>query len=105
MTGPGAVWLDAFMRVAVAVSPPLLADLLRRLIDRAGMEVATPDTASVDVALLLGRDADGLDAAVTITLDHSAKRAIITDRRGRRSAAPVGGPADIVDLVRSVGGA
>lgn len=103
MTNPSVVWFDAPMRVAVSVSPPLLADLLRRLLDRAGIEVVGAGGASVDVALVVGEDAFDLDADVTITFDEAVRHAAIVDRGGNRRVTAISGLTELIELVRTAG--
>lgn len=102
MTDSVVVRFDVPMRVAVAVSPPLLAELLRRVIGDAGMDVGATSSARADVALILDADADDLDANATITLDTSARQAVVVDRVGYRREVNVGGPTDIIDLIREI---
>ncbi|MDH3730668.1 MAG: hypothetical protein OES13_06055 [Acidimicrobiia bacterium] len=103
MTDPEGFCFDVTMRVVVAVSPPLLAELLTRLFDSAGVEVADTRGTPVDVALILDGDTEALDAEATITLDTQAQRGVVADRTGQTREVSVSGPRDIVGLVRQLG--
>lgn len=102
MTNSALLWPNEAMRVAVAVSPPLLAELLSRLFDGAGMEVIDARPCAVDVALVDAPDESELDAEVTITLNQSATAASIVDQWGRRSSMTISDPTAIIEYVRSI---
>jgi len=104
MSGWSKVWLNASMsnRVALAVSPPMLADMLTRLLERRGIEVVDDDAA--DVALVIGTDASDLSTEVTIIIsdEGAADTRAVVERGDRFDIVTVSAPSDLVDLIAAV---
>ncbi len=96
------------LRVAVSVSPPLLADTLVRLLLGRNLEVAmaTPDsTEEFDVALV-DTATPGPPAAVTLTLPRTLggqRRVLVRDADGARFETLDGLPG-IIDFVSALPG-
>lgn len=102
MSGWSNVWSNASMskRVALDVTPPMLADMLTRLLERDGIEVVG-DAGRVDVLLAIGPGDSDRSAEVTINVsdEGAAPARAVVGRGGRFDTVTISALSDLVALV------